>query len=319
VVQTGDTLWDISDAYLGTPWVWPSIWKDNTAEVENPHRIYPGERIWISPYEMRKISDAEAAEMLARGAPEEPEPMPAAMADPDGPEPVPSRDTYRYSEIQTTGFVTLEELEGAASIVAGPPGRSYFSDHTVVEIGLGSGEIAPGDQLDIFRPADLVVDPSTGRTMGRLTIQLGWLEVQAVHDESATAEIRLSRGEIQKGDHVMPRRARNPEVPIGDRVDVEGVVAYTPNKRVQMGSGDVLYLNRGARDGLVLGSPVEIFAERGKAWDGVRKENRALSDKVLGKAIVVDAYDHTAVAVVTHASTELNRGMLFRGTSSIRP
>lgn len=320
VVQTGDTLWDISDAYLGTPWVWPSIWKDNTAEVENPHRIYPGERIWISPHEMRKISDDEAAEMLARGpAIEQPEAMPAAMADPDGPEPVRSRGTYRYSEIQTTGFVTLEELEGAASIVAGPPGRTYYSDHTVVEIGLGSGEIAAGDQLDIFRPSELVIDPSTGRTMGRLTVQLGWLEVKEVHDESATAEIRLSRGEITKGDHVMPRRARSVEIPIGDAVDVEGVVAYMPNKRAQMGGGDVIYLNRGSRDGLVLGSPVEIYAERGEAWDAVRHENRALADKVLGKAIVVDAYDHTAVAVVTHASTELNRGMPFRGSASIRP
>ena len=73
IVEKGDTLWDISDAYLGTPWVWPSIWKDNTAEVANPHHIYPGERIWISPYEMRKVSDTEAAEMIARTPASEPQ------------------------------------------------------------------------------------------------------------------------------------------------------------------------------------------------------------------------------------------------------
>jgi hypothetical protein len=318
VVQKGDTLWDISDAYLGTPWVWPSIWKDNTAEVENPHRIYPGERIWISPHEMRKISDAEAAEMLARGPAVE-EPMPAAMADPDGPAPVQDRGTYRYSEIQTTGFVTLEELEGAATIIAGPANRTVFSDHTAVEVGLGSGEVAVGDQLDIFRPGDLIVDPSTGRNMGRVTKQLGWLEVTAVHDESASAIIRLSRSEIMKGDHLMPRRARSAEIPLGDRVSVEGVIAYTPDKRVQMGSGDVVYLNRGAHQGLVVGSPVEVYENRGKAWDAVRKQNRALADRVLAKAIVVDAYDDTAVAVVTHTTVELNRGFKFRGSDSIRP
>jgi hypothetical protein len=318
VVQTGDTLWDISDAYLGTPWVWPSIWKDNTAEVENPHRIYPGERIWISPHEMRKISDAEAAEMLARGPALE-EPMPAAMSDPDGPAPLPSRGTFHYSEIQTTGFVTLEELAGAASILAGPNNRTLLSDHTSVEIGLGAGEVAVGDELDVFRAGDLVIDPSTGRKLGRLTLQLGWLKVTAVHDESATALIRLSRGEVLKGDHVMPRRARTAEVPIGERVDVEGVVAHTPNHRVQMGSGDVLYLNRGSRDGLVLGSPVEIYEKRAKVWDAARRENRALADRTVAKAIVVDAYENTAVAVVTHASTELNRGMAFRGAESLAP
>jgi hypothetical protein len=317
VVQPGDTLWDISDAYLGTPWVWPSIWKDNAAEVENPHRIYPNERIWISPYEMRKISDAEAAQMLAREPAEEP--MPAAMSDPDGPALAPSRSIYRYTEIQTTGFVTLEELAGAAAIVGGPPNQTMLSDQSVVEIGLGNGEVAVGDQLDIFHPGDLVVDPSTGRNMGRLTVQLGWLEVTSVHDETATAVIRLSRSEIVKGDHVMPRRARSAEVPIGDRVDVEGVVAHTPSKRVQMGSGDVLYLNRGSSQGLVIGSPVEIYTTRDDAWDAVRKENRALPDRVVAKAIVVDAYENTAVAVVTHTTVELNRGFNFRGSDSIAP
>ena len=47
VVVPGDTLWDISDAYLGTPWVWPSVWTDNR-DIENPHFIVPGDRIWIS-------------------------------------------------------------------------------------------------------------------------------------------------------------------------------------------------------------------------------------------------------------------------------
>ena len=321
VVKPGDTLWDISDAYLGTPWVWPSIWTDNTVEVENPHRIYPNERIWISPHEMRKVSDAEVEQLLANGpaAAPEPEPMPAAMADPDGPEPVRARSMYRYTEIQTTGFVTMEELEGAATIISGPTNRNMLTDHTPVDIGLGQSEVAVGDQLDIFRTGDIVIDPSTGRDMGRVTMQLGWLEITSVGDESAIGVIRLSRSEILRGDHVMPRRTRSADIPIMDRPNVEGVIAYTPNKRVQMGQGDVVYLNRGTSQGLVVGSPVEIYDPRGKAYDKVRKENRALADHSLAKAIVVDAYDDTSVAVVTHTSTELNRGFMFRGSDTITP
>ena len=47
-VQKGDTLWGISQQYLGTPWIWPSVWKENEAEIANPHLIFPGELIWIS-------------------------------------------------------------------------------------------------------------------------------------------------------------------------------------------------------------------------------------------------------------------------------
>lgn len=47
-VRTGDTLWDIANAYLQDPFRWPEIFRRNTDVVENPHWIYPGEQILIS-------------------------------------------------------------------------------------------------------------------------------------------------------------------------------------------------------------------------------------------------------------------------------
>lgn len=52
-VKTGDTLWDIANAYLQDPFRWPEIFRRNTDVVENPHWIYPGEQIRIAASAVR--------------------------------------------------------------------------------------------------------------------------------------------------------------------------------------------------------------------------------------------------------------------------
>jgi len=320
VVQGGDTLWDISDAYLGTPWVWPSLWKDN-GEIKNPHLIYPGDRIWISPYEMRKVSEAEAAALLA-GQPAEAA-APAAIAETDAMPMAKPPETVRFSELADTGFVTLEQYEGAASIIESALPRKWLSDHSEVVIGFGAGQVQVGDQFDIFRTEARVTDLDSGMQYGWATKQLGWLEVTEVDEESSRAIIRHSRSEIQRGDQLLPRRVRSTEIPVGGTPGpVEGRVVHTPDKRIEMAQRDVVYLDRGSRHGLAVGSPLEIYrtlGENGMAYDEAQDAMRRVPDHVVAKLLVVDVYDDTCVALVMHTTEELNRGDHFRGAESIKP
>ena len=307
-VAKGDTLWDVSDAYLGTPWVWPAIWTDND-EIQNPHLIMPGDKLWITPREMRRVGDAEAQRMLANGG------VPAALA--DGLE-MGAPEVFHFSPAETAGYVTTAAFESAGMIMDSAIERTWLADHDEVVINYGRDEIGEGQQLEIFRRGESVKHPVTGRPIGWMIEVMGWLEVTRVDDEASVAEIRMSAGEVRRGDLVRPRPISEMDIPVLDTPDVLGLIVHTPPGRLEVGSNDVVYLNRGSADGLGAGSPLEVFRPMTVGIDRVGPFDRKLPDRVVGKMIVVSTEPETSTALVTHSSEDLARGDEFRGSDSLR-
>jgi nucleoid-associated protein YgaU len=317
IVVPGDTLWDISDAYLGTPWVWPSVWTDNR-DIENPHLIVPDDRIWISAHEMRRVSAQEAERLLAG--------RPRAADDDDKPA-GPASDSFqslfqneddsnivRVSSRETTGLVSADQLEAAASIVDAVPERVLLSQGDRVYIGLGEQEASVGDQFTIFRTQEKVFDPDTNRLLGYHVKLLGWVEVEETDAEASLAVIRMSAAEMELGDRVMPRERPILDVEVvASPKNVDGRISFFPASRVLMGTADYVYLNRGELDGLQVGSPLEVYRTGWQAPEPARDTRVEVPDRVIGQLLVVRARRQSAVALIRHTETELELGDRFRG------
>jgi hypothetical protein len=326
IVRSGDTLWDISDWYLGTPWVWPSIWMDN-GEIENPHLIHPGDHIWITPTEMRRLTPEEA-EVLLSNAPPEPEATPAAvdevpLATEEAPAPElvieapvagEERGRFRVSARESAGLITPEQLDASASIVGQVPERILMSQEDEVYIGLGESEVERGDEFTIFRTREKVFDPDTGALLGYHVEFTGWVRVEETFPETSLASIRMSNREVERGDRLIPREPLPQEVPLQVSPEgVEGKISYFPDRRELMGFADFVYLNRGTLDGVEVGSPLEVYRPGRTAEEPTRRDVVDIPDRVIAQLVVVRAAEDASVAYVRSSDTELKMGDRVRG------
>jgi LysM domain len=315
-VIKGDTLWAISNMYLATPWVWPSIWKDN-GDIKNPHRIYPGDRIWITPSEMRRLSAEEADRMLANvpAAPAPAAPIEDAVPGMEPRAAAPAR-TVKVAARETTGLISPAMYQASASVVSRVPERLLMTQEDRAYIGLGEGEVKVGDEFTLFRTNEKVLDPDTGALLGYHVDFLGWVKVEETSPETSLARIHMSTGEIEEGDRVLPREPLPQQIEVKPTPEgVDGKITFFPGQRVLMGMQDFVYLNRGTLDGLEVGSPLEVYRAGYAARETTRDENVAVPPRVIAKMLVVRAEEQTAVAMVTSTTTELMLGDKFRGES----
>jgi hypothetical protein len=183
-----------------------------------------------------------------------------------------------------------------------------------VYIGLGDGDVEVGDQFEIVRKQERVIDPATHRFLGHHVITKGWLEVVEVHAETSLAKIGLSLGDIWVGDQLLPRRPESIDITIQPSPeDVTGEIVFFPQHRVVIGPLDFVYLNRGTLDGLETGSPLEVVRGGEMVREKVRRTLVEVPKRVVAKLLVVEARPETAVALVAESETDLRLGDIFRG------
>ncbi len=345
-VARGDTLWDLSAAYLGTPWVWPSVWIDND-DIANPHLILPGDKIWITANEMRVVTDAEAEAFLgtpvatAEEAPPVEEDLdfvpaaadeaqPLAATDPAEDdastleafpveipaETAPAMPTGRMITIarrDSYGFVTADALAGASSIVESPSPRTFLAEGDPVFVGVGEGDTEVGDQYMIFEVIDEVRDVETNRLLGHHVDNLGWLEIKELTGDTSIAEIRQSYAEMRRGARVMMREQLPRRVSLRSTPDaIDGHVVFLPSDRTLAADGEYVYLNRGEFHGLEIGTELEVFDEGDIVNERERRIDVRTPDTPVATLVVVTVDAESAVAFVLSADREIAVGDAVR-------
>jgi hypothetical protein len=319
VVVGGDTLWDITHHYIETPWIWPSIWKEN-ANVANPHLIYPAEggyypaapRAGGGPYgipglPMEHMPQGPLAHQYSQygGAPDAFAGLDQAQAD--------VQRVVRYPGIDRASYMTAEEIVGAASILGSHEEHYWAAQGQRTIVSLGEGQVHVGDRFTVFRTRRRVFHPDSGRVLGYLTQNLGHVEVTEIHPESSYVKVVDSYSEIEPGDRVMPYE-ETPTKFVEQRLEIKlkGTIVAHQHYRIYSAWNDFVVLDRGSTHGVELGNRFGIYREGKEVREPLTASRVLVPDDVIGQLFVVKVTPKSSLALITRSHRKIREGDRFR-------
>ena len=301
VVTQGDTLWRISEHYLASAWEWPRLWAQNPT-ITNPHWIYPGDLVRLRA---ATLGAAEETEIIVL-------PDGRRVAVPRDSRP--PRDTVSLRQL---AFLGADDLAGAATIVGSTEEKQLLSVRDDVYLDYPAGKPPQvGKRYAIYGETRRLRHPVTRKLAGVYVSLLGELEVLDVKkDRRARGRILYATDVIERGARVGPVKTQFKVVsPRRPDVDLEGVVVALLQSDTLIGERQVVFLDRGARDGVRLGHTLRLV-RRGDAWrselgfgTNVGQDDRQFPDDPFGEVVVVDVSERSAVAVVRSGRHEAEIG-----------
>ena len=324
-VQKGDTLWGISSHFLKDPFYWPKLWKENKS-ILNPDLIYPGNVILFPTEEeireaLKGTKEEAAPPAEAEKGSEEGETSkaPATTAQPPTvKEEIPSPKIAEQPEppsnnkdlVFSSGYI-LRESEPSGLVVASTEEKVMYSRYDTVYL-LPSARPKIADRLIAYRVVRKVYHPKTNEYLGDLIRVLGTMEVTAVQDETATAVVSKSYDVIMQGDPYIPYRpldqasVNHDENSSNSRLD--GYIVEVKEQKVSNAEFDVVFIDKGHRDGLLVGRSFLIFREGSKTPVSAPVSGVQLPRRKVGELQIISVQDETSIAKVVKSTEPIIRG-----------
>lgn len=302
-VKKGDTLWDISRMFLKQPAYWPEIW-DKNQSVKNPHRIYPGDVLYIY-YGKTQVANSGTIKL-----------SPTIRVERNGRgQPISMFEQF----LHWPRIVDKDDLSSAPYIVAAKDAAILIeNDKTVYVKGISHSR--RGDTYAIYHAIKKINDPETNELIGTQIDYHGLLTVTQPNTITSTI-IEKSDREIRRGDRLIRVEDKPTELDIEIRLPttkVRGSIMSLYDAELIVGQRMIAIINRGARDGIRAGHVLGVYTSPRLADDPYEKRYGKLHSEQpvavrlpperVGTMVVYDVNERYSYALVTKSDNAIKAG-----------
>jgi hypothetical protein len=305
IVVTGDTLWGFSSKFLKDPFRWPELWRMNTEQVKNPHRIYPGQVLILD----RSGTDPQlkignlvklGPQVRSETPPQEIPAIPANVIEPFLSQPL---------------VINPGDFDSVPRIVATQENRVYTGTGDLI---YATNNADPKiKRWHVFRPGRPLIDPDSNETLGIEAVYLGTARPAGEAKDVLPLELTSVKQEIGRGDYLVP----------ATYTDVMSYVPHPPTQEIEarvllmyggVGEGaqnSIVSISRGKNDGLEVGHVLALYragATVANRFEDDKTQTHTLPDERYGLVFVFRVFDRVSYALVTAAQRPVMQGDRLR-------
>ncbi|MGF1693628.1 LysM peptidoglycan-binding domain-containing protein [Photobacterium kagoshimensis] len=310
-VKKGDTLWDISNHFLATPWLWPKLWQANP-EIENPHLIYPGDKlylVWVDgqPRLQRKPSKVIKLSPTIKVTRSPITTLQSSLV-------LPYLVEHR--------LLSDEALAKAPRVLGSDDQRKQLSAGDVV----WADTLLPvGEAWWVYRPIETY--SRQGSKSVTVLKEVAKLTVLAQQDETSTLALQSYRQEINLNDVLLPAPALGASAdlhfsPANPPTDIAAQVMGAIGGQSYIATSEVVVLDKGHLDALQAGHVLQLYhpATEVEGSKGSYQYKQSpyvgkqfqLAPRGIGEVMVIRAYDAFSLAVVLRSTEPFSAGVSAR-------
>ena len=205
------------------------------------------------------------------------------------------------------GGYILPKEQVSGTVIGSRESKTLFAGGDVLYVRfMPDVESKVGDRFTIYKSGKPVYHPITRAYMGHLIAILGIVEVISP-SANRTSEARVVRSfdSISPGNPIMPFKMPPAASSQGasERPMVTGVIAEFRVPQQVTAQGDIVYIDRGAADGVAIGDRFSVISPGKLGPTATRLPNEKIAElRILG------VQEHTATALVTQSRDALGRG-----------
>lgn len=248
VVKKGDTLWDISEMFLSTPWLWPQLWQANP-QVDNPHLIYPGDRLYLVFIDGKPRLVKKPVVKLSPHIRTQPHNSALPILPYSVLEPFVKREL----------IVSKDRFDELPYVLGNNQGntRSYPKQRLYAK-----GTITQPDYYGIYHPEQEIRRKGWSEETG-VRLSLVATAKATPQGELIALEVKKGSREVRQGDKILPlspdEHLSLQYIPMPPEEVINGHIVASHSNSRYVAAHDVVIIDRGSRDGLKPGHTMAVF------------------------------------------------------------